>query len=255
MTDYSVSQLAKMACVSVRTLHHYDQIGLLKPTSRTSAGYRLYVERDLLRLQQILFFKELDLPLEEIRRILDDPAFDQLAALRHHRRMVEQEIERMTSLLLTIDKTMASLTEDEQEMPLTDEELYEGFSKEKIERWKREAREQYDPALMAEANRRVSEMSKERWKAIQAEGDKVTRALAELMDRSPDAPEVQDLIAQHHAWVEHFYTAPAELYRGLGEGYAQNPEFRAFYDKHRIGLADFMKDAMAHYAEHVLKGT
>ena len=94
MRAYTVSQLAKMAGVSVRTLHHYDHIGLLKPSSRTSAGYRLYGEQDLLRLQQILFFKELDLPLHEVKDILDDAGFDQVQALENHRRLLREQAER-----------------------------------------------------------------------------------------------------------------------------------------------------------------
>ena len=145
---YTVSQLAEMAGVSVRTQHHNDHIDLLKPSSRTVAGYRLYGERDLLRLQQILFFKELDFPLSEIRAILDDPEFDQIEALENHRRLLQGRAERLTHLLRTIDKTIQRLTEDN--MTMTDEELYEGFTKEQIERYKREAREMYDSELVAE---------------------------------------------------------------------------------------------------------
>jgi len=107
MKAYTISQLAKMAGVSVRTLRHYDQIGLLKPSSRTEAGYRLYERQDLLRLQQILFFRELDFPLSEIQDILDDPAFDQVQALEGHRRRLERRMARLTQLLRTLDKTLS----------------------------------------------------------------------------------------------------------------------------------------------------
>ena len=249
---YAVKALAKMAGVSVRTLHHYDQIGLLKPSARTAAGYRLYGEKDLLRLQQILFFKELDLPLEEIRGILDDPDFDQVQALADHRQLLQKRVERLTRLLGTIDRTILKLTENDMEM--TDEELYEGFTKEQIERYKREVREQYDPALVAESERRVRRMSKAQWNEIKAEGDEVTRGLAALTDRAPGDAEVQKLIARHHAWIEHFYPASAEVYRGLGRLYVENPEFRANYGRYRPGLADFMAAAMACYADEVLEG-
>ena len=150
---YTVRQLANMAGVSVRTLHHYDHIGLLRPSARTAAGYRLYGTKDLLRLQQILLFKEFDLPLEEIRRILDDPGFDPVRALAQHRRTLELRAERLARLLNTIDRTIARLTE--VDMSLTDEELYEGLPKEQVDRWKREVDERYDPKLVAESNRRV----------------------------------------------------------------------------------------------------
>jgi len=249
---YTVSQLAKMAGVSVRTLHHYDHIGLLKPASRTSAGYRRYGEQELLRLQQILFFRELDFPLGEIRDILDDPAFDQVEALKNHRRLLQRRAERLARLLKTVDKTIQRLTEDD--MGMTDEELYEGFTKEQIERYKREARERFDPALVQESERRVSKMSKAQWNALKQEGDDVTRQIAELADRSPGDPEVQGLIARHHAMIEQFYPASADVYRGLGQLYAEHAEFRKFYDKYRPGLSDFLKEAMAYYADHALRG-
>jgi len=158
---YTVSRLARMAGVSVRTLHHYDQIGLLKPSARTEAGYRLYGEPELLRLQQILFFNELDMPLDEVRQILDDPGFDQVASLEHHRQSLQRRMERLTRLLGTIDRTIDRIREDD--MTLTDEELYEGFTPEQIKEVKREVREIYDPVLVEESERRVKKMSRAQW--------------------------------------------------------------------------------------------
>lgn len=251
MKAYTVSQLATMAGVSVRTLHHYDHVGVLQPSSRTAAGYRLYGEQDLLRLQQILFFKELDFSLDEIREILNDPEFDLVGTLKRHREVLQRRAQRLARLLTTIDKTILKVTEQDVEMK--DEELYEGFSREQIERYKREAREMYDPALVEESERRVRRMSKEQWNAVKAEGDEVTRGLAALMDRPVEDPEVQALIARHHAWIEHFYPASAEVYSGLGQLYATHPEFRQFYEKYAPNLADFMAAAMAYYAEHNLQ--
>ena len=252
MRAYTVGQLAKTAGVSVRTLHHYDQLGLLAPSARTAAGYRLYEEGDLLRLQQILFFKELDLQLSEIRGILDDPEFDPIEALQNHRRSLQAQVGRLTGLLTTIDKTIQKLTEDD--MKMTDEELYEGFSKEKIERYKREAREKYDPALVEESERRIGKMSKDQWKAVKEEGEELTHSLAALVDRAPEDPEVQALIARHHTWIEHFYTASSDMYRGLGRLYTEHAEFRKYYDKYGLGLADFMAAALAYFADHALSG-
>ncbi len=250
MKTYTISRLARMAGVSVRTLHHYDQIGLLRPSARTAAGYRLYGNQDLLRLQQILFFKELDVPLSEIGAILDDPAFNLLEALEKHRQLLQERVARLARLLNTVDKTIRKLTEDD--MTLTDEELYEGFTKEQAERYQREAREMYDPALVAESERRVKRMMREQWKALKAEGDEITRELAGLMDRAPEDPEVQQLVARWHDWIEHFYPASAEVFAGLGKLYVEHPEFRATYDRYRPGLADFLAAAMAHYADTVL---
>ena len=247
---HTVHQLAGLAGISVRTLHHYDHIGLLKPSARTEAGYRLYGTADLLRLQQILLYRELDLPLEAIRRILDDPGFDPVRALMQHRQTLEVQSARLARLLHTIDRTIARLTEDD--MSLTDEELYEGLPKEQVARWKREVNERYDPQLVAESNRRVQAMSKSEWNDVKAEGDAIARRMAELMGRPAGDPEVQATIARQHAWIENFYPCSAEVFQGLGQLYAENPEFRANYDKYRPELADFMRDAMAYYAEHTL---
>jgi DNA-binding transcriptional MerR regulator len=250
MKTYTVSQLAKMAGVSVRTLHHYDHIQLLKPASRSEAGYRLYGPAELLRLQQILFFKELDLPLDEIRQVLDDPGFDPIQALQNHRRLLNKRKTRLTRLLGTIDKTIHKLAAEDTKMK--DEELYEGFTQEQIARYKREVRERYDPKLVAESERRVRDMSRAQWHELKAEDETVTRALAALMDKAPGHLAVQQLIARHHAMMEQFYPVSAEIYRGLGQLYVEHQEFRAYYEGYRPGLADFMAAAIAHYAEHTL---
>ncbi len=249
-STYSVQQLARLAGVSVRTLHHYDHIGLLKPSTRTAAGYRQYGETDLLRLQQILFFKELDFPLADIQAILDDPGFDQVQALYDHQRLLQQEADRLGRLLNTIEKTISRLTEDH--MPMTDEELYEGFTPEQIERYTREANERYDPKIVAESNRRVKNMSKAQWQTVKDEGGAVAQQLADLMDKQPGDAAVQAAIARHYAWVDNFWHPTAGSYRGLGQGYAEHPEFRAYYEKYRTGLADFMCAAMTYYADHTL---
>lgn len=250
-TSYGVRELARLAGVSVRTLHHYDQIGLLTPSTRTAAGYRQYGPDDLRRLQQILFFKELDVPLGEIHAILDDPGFDQVEALVNHRRLLQLRAERLAQLLRTVDKTIQNLTEDT--MTLTDEELYEGFSKEQIESYQREARERWGSTdAYQQSQQRVRGMSKAQWETVKQQGDDATRQMAGLMGRDPADPEVQAAIAKHHAWIENFYTAPAELYAGLGQMYADDPRFRATYDAYAPGLADFMRDAMQIYADTAL---
>ncbi|MCX6027892.1 MAG: MerR family transcriptional regulator [Chloroflexi bacterium] len=251
----TVRQLATLAGISVRTLHHYDQIKLLKPSARTEAGYRLYGEADLLRLQQILFFKELDFPLAEIQAILDRPGFDQAQALRNHRRMLGERAERLARLLRTVDRTIAKLT-GEDTMPVTDEELYEGFSPKEREEYKgyeAEARERWGE-MAAESQHHVRQMSKAQWQAVKDEGDAVSRLMAELMGRPVSDPQVQAAMARQHAWIENFYPCSAEIFRGLGQMYVDDQRFTANYDKYRPGLAVFMRDAMTYYAEHSLAG-
>lgn len=127
------------------------------------------------------FFKELDFPLSEIQTILDDPGFDQVKSLQNHRRLLQKRAERMTHLLETIDKTIQRLTENN--MKVTDEDLYAGFTQEQRERYEREVNEQYDPQLVQETNRRVRNMTKAQWRALQEEGEVINRGMADLMER------------------------------------------------------------------------
>ena len=140
-------------------------------------------------------------------------------------------------------------------MEMTDEELYEGFTKEQITAIQREVREKYDPAIVKESQERVRKMSKAQWQAMKKDGDEIPRALAALMDSNakPDSAPVQQLIARHHAWIGRFYTVSPEMYRGLGQMYVEDARFRANYDKYRPGLADFMCAAMEYYCDHTLK--
>lgn len=244
MREYTVKQLARLAGVSIRTLHHYDQIRLLRPKTRTAGGYRVYGEAELLRLQQILFYRELGVPLEEIRDILDDPAFDPVAALHAHRERLQARVETLTRLLETVDATIARY-KGEHEMD--DHELYAGFPKETAERYRREAQQLYGERV-AESERRLKRLGKEKLAEIRQEGEEVARLLAEVMDQPVESDEVQALVARHHRWIENFYPAPAELYEGLGKLYVSNPEFRAYYDRHREGLAAFLCEAIACHA-------
>jgi DNA-binding transcriptional MerR regulator len=248
---YTVNQLARLARVSVRTLHHYDQIGLLEPSERTASGYRLYRKPELLRLQQILFYKELDIPLMTIKEILGRPGFDQVEALLEHRRNLQQRASRIEKLLQTIDKTITKITEEKME--LTDAELYDGFTEEQRERYPRQAKERYGTEMVEETEKRLRKLSKAEWQSIKEEGDQVTRDLAALADRPPQDAQVQAAIARHHAWIEHFFDAPADVYRRLGQGYAEDPDFRSTYDKYRTGLADFIRAAIDYYCYNTLR--
>lgn len=135
---------------------------------------------------------------------------------------------------------------------VTDEELYAGFTKEQAARYEQEVRERYDPQLVAESNQRVRKMSKGEWQALQEEGETINRGLAALVDRPPDDPEVQALVARHYQMMNQFYPVSAEIYRGLGQLYVTDDEFRAYYEKYAPDLADFLQPAMAYYAARTL---
>ena len=137
-------------------------------------------------------------------------------------------------------------------MPLSDAELYEGFSKEQIDRYNRELRQTYDPQFVDQVDDRIRQMDKTQWEVIKQEGRLIAQDLAQLMDRNPHDSAVQALIQRQHAWIENFYPASAEIFISLGEMYATHPEFRAFYDQFAEDLADFMQDAMKIYADQNL---
>ena len=250
--QYSVKQVADLSGITVRALHHYDKIGLLKPAERSEKKYRYYDEDSLLRLQQILFYRELDFSLEQTKAILDDPEFDFVQALQTHRESLVQIYQRMNQLIQTVDQTLEKI-EGDQGMALKDKDLYKGFDKEKIDRWNKEVDEKYDPEKVAESRHNVGKMSKGQFDNIQKEGDRVTLAISGLMDKAAGSPEVQTLIQEHHAWIENFYICPAVMYKGLGQLYVENPEFTAFYERVKPGLAAFMCEAMGYYADHTLR--
>jgi DNA-binding transcriptional MerR regulator len=249
MREYTIRTLAGMAGITVRTLHHYHRIGLLVPSTRTGSGYRVYREEDLLRLQQILFFRELGFSLAEIGEILDDPRFDRIEALRSHGRLIEERIERLRHLRTTVDRTIQRLKEDKMSSAdrdlLTDEDLYAGFaSKEEGRALEREAAAKHGEDLVAESNRRVRKMTKGEWKAVQAEGERIYTDFAALASRPAVDSDVQKVVARHRRHIERFYAVDAEVYRGLAALYLQDARFHAFFDRYRPGLAEFVSEAM-----------
>lgn len=248
---YTVKAMGKLAGVSVRTLHHYDHVGLLKPSGVSAAGYRLYGEGDLARLQQILFFKELGFGLDEIRAILDRPGFDPLTALKTHRDLLLEKQERLHTLINAVDRTIDAL---ERGQPMT-EEMFEGFDKRQLEEWRQEARAKYDPAVVDASWQRASRYKKEDWEAIKGEMGAISIRMAELMDREPADPEVQATIGRWYRLInERFYDCTPPIFRGLGDLYVDDPRFTANYEPIKPGLAAFMRDAMHAYSDALEAG-
>lgn len=252
MKRYSVKQLANMAGVSVRTLHLYDEKGLLRPAGRTDAGYRWYGEPELLQLQQILFFKELDFPLQAIRDILKDPDFDKVKTLESHRQTLQSRQKRIAILLNTIEKTISYLTNDTTMKH--HEELYEGFPKgvayreEAIQKWGSEAVEQSEAALM--------QRSKPDFESLKNDMTEVSRQLFNLKGQSVDKAEVQALISRHYNLIKAFWgkTPSAEAYKGLGELYLADERYTMHEGEPQPAFAAFLSTAMTYFAEHHLKG-
>jgi hypothetical protein len=135
---------------------------------------------------------------------------------------------------------------------LSDKELYEGFTSGQAEEYHREARQKYGNEIVEQSEQKIRKMSKEKWATIRNEHEIIAQDLAKVEDKDPADPAVQEIIKRHHEWIENFYPAPGSLYRGLGLMYTQDSRFRENYDKHRPGLADFMKKAIDYFCEAVL---
>lgn len=240
----TVRQVAKAARISVRTLHHYDAIGLLKPAHVGANGYRYYGRTELLRLQQILFYRELGLALGEIGSILDDPAFDPLAALRSHRTALTVRIDQYRDLI----RTIASLEKDET---MEDGDYYAGIAPETRERWEREAIGFWGEDAVRAAREKARGFSKEQVAAIQTEMEAIRGDFQRLFadGAEPGSAAAQAVTARHYAWVCHSWTPDAAAFKGLGRLYVENPEFRGTYDDGALpGTAAFIAEAMAIYA-------
>jgi DNA-binding transcriptional MerR regulator len=251
MNNYSVKKLAKLAGVSVRTLHLYDKIGLLKPSVRTEARYRLYGEKELLRLQQILFYRELDFPLKDICTILDNPAFDIMQALEGHRKALLANIERLNTLVGSIDKTLLTL---KNKTMLQVEDLYEGIPQDKAEAWRAEAMTKWGKETILEAENNMRSLSKEEMNSLKTELNDISEKLTALMNGDPGNPEVQQLIARRYQIILRFTGGQIKqgklaYLRGLGELYVADNRYTPVNGMPSMELALFMKAATDIYVE------
>jgi DNA-binding transcriptional MerR regulator len=256
VSGHTVKQVARLSGVSVRTLHHYDEVGLLKPACVGANGYRYYGREELLRLQQILFHRELGFSLEEIARVLDAPGFDRTAALRAHRAKLEAETRRYRRLVRTIDETLAAL---EGEAMMEDKAMYWGFDPAKQAGYEKELVEKHGPEMQGHIDTAKAGMAG--WKqadfdAMQAEAEAIEAGMAEaLTDGLPvDSAAVSALMRRQHAWIGKSWNrpAPAQAFKGLGEMYVADPRFRERYDGRQAGLAEYMAAAMGAYADKEL---
>jgi DNA-binding transcriptional MerR regulator len=251
---HTVKQVAKLSGVSVRTLRFYDEIGLLKPAFYGDNGYRYYEKKQLLFLQQILFYRELGFELAMIQKIVSGPGFDKAIALRSHREQLVKEAERAAVLIRTIDKTLAHL---EKETPMKDDEMYLGFDPKKQAEYEREAIKRWgEPAKqhIEESKRRTKNWKKEDFEKVQRDYDELHRAFADALQKgvTPGDTDVQALVKRHFAVVERFWTPKRESYIGLGRTYCEHPDFRKLYDGYHPKLAEYLAEAMKVYAEREL---
>jgi DNA-binding transcriptional MerR regulator len=241
---YTVNQLSTLAGVSARTLHYYDEIDLLKPSSVAPNGYRYYDDSAVLRLQQILFFKELGFALKEIKQALDQPEFDVLHALQTHRVTLQEQVDRLTHLIDTVDKTILHVQGD---ITMNDKNLFEGFTEAKQREYEEEIRRRYGDKDLKESQKRWKSYSPEKKDAIKAEGEAIFAAIGANIDKGHDSPEVQAQVKALHNHIGYFYECTYERLLGLGQLYNQHPDFIARFQQIHPDMPEFLQKAVEHY--------
>ena len=243
--SYTVGEVARFAGVTVRTLHHYDEVGLLSPTGRTAAGYRLYADADLQRLQQIRCYRELGFGLDDIAAILDDPRNDPIDHLRRQHALLTDHIERLEAMVAAVEMTMEAR---KMGISLNPEEMFEVFGDEDPSQYADEAEQRWgETDAYKESQRRVSSYTKDDWLRIKEEGADVERRLAAaLASGAPaDSEEAMDAAEAHRLQIDRwFYETSYEMHRGLGDMYIADPRFTEHYEKVAPGLAQYVRDAI-----------
>ncbi|MGN7356263.1 MerR family transcriptional regulator [Paenibacillus sp. SAF-054] len=242
-----VKEVAELAGISVRTLHHYDEIGLLHPSATTEAGYRIYTDKDLALLQQILFFRELDFPLKQIREIMGRPDFDRREAMElHHKLLLEKRV-RLERMIDTLEKTMKH---DKGEIEMTNQDKFAGFDF-SSNPYEQEARERWGDKSVDESNERWKKMSPQGQEQLGEEMNAIYRKLAGLRHESPNGEEAQKAIGEWYAFLNRMGHYSPEAFKGLGQMYVDDVRFTRNIDQFGEGLAAFMRDAMAEYADRL----
>lgn len=238
----TVSQVSELAGVTVRTLHHYDEIGLLRPGGRSDAGYRLYSHQDLERLQEILVWRQLGFSLHEIRELLDDPGHDRISAMRRQRALVERELDRLGATAVAID---AALTAAELGTRQQEATMFKDFDPAQYEH---EARERWgDTDACRESARRTATYGDAEWAQIQTEAEQIVNGLAALMKAGEPADgERARAIAERHRQhiTRWFYPVSLQMHRNLAEMYVADPRFAAGYEDVAPGLSAYVRGAV-----------
>jgi len=252
LVAYTVNKLAKLSGVSVRTLHFYDEIGLLKPAYYGENNYRYYEEAQLLMLQQILFFRELGFQLNDIQRIISSPDFDKITVLESHRKNLEKNLDQTKTLIETVDKTIAHLRGKEM-MKL--EDIFHGFNAEKQQMYEDFLVDSgVDSDLIDKSKMKVKSWTKEQWIEHKRKADLIHDELAAAIKNhlSPDDSKVQEIIKRHYQLTTVFWTPTKESYIGLSQLYCSHPDFVKFYNDIHPQLLNFMMAAMKIFAENEL---
>jgi DNA-binding transcriptional MerR regulator len=241
----NVGEVAALAGVTVRTLHHYDRIGLLSPSGRTAGGYRQYSPADLDRLHQVLLYRELGFPLEEVATLLDDPDADPEAHLRRQHALLRERLGRTQAMVAAVEKEMEARA---MGISLTPEERFEVFGEQDPAQYEAEVEERWgETEAYAQSKRRTAAYSKEDWLRIKAAGEDVERRFAEALQSGvpADSEQAMDVAEEHRQQItRNFYECPPEMHAGLGRMYVEDERFTAHYEQRAPGLAQYVSDAV-----------
>ncbi|WP_245625065.1 MerR family transcriptional regulator [Paenibacillus stellifer] len=250
VTEYTVQKLARLAGISARTLRYYDEFGILKPARLSSSGYRIYGPAEVDLLQQILFYRELGLGLEDIKAIVTSPSFDAAAALQeHHSRLLERRTQ-LDHLIRNVEMTLA---EREGRISMSDSEKFEGFKqdmiKENEQKYGKEARAKYGDEAVNRSNAAFAKLTKEEFETLQKVEEDMFAALAEGMaEGDPAGPAAQRAAGLHRQWLTaHWGQYSPEAHAGVATMYVDDERFTAYYDKRGPGIARFLRDAVLVY--------
>ena len=243
----TVSEVAELAGVTVRALHYYDEIGVLKPSGRSESGYRLYAHEDLLRLQEIVAWQQLGFTLREVAALLDEPGYDRAGALARQRTLAEAERARFAGMVAGLDEALAALREGRR---LEEASMFEGFdprayADEAERRWG-------DTPRYRESQRRAARYGEDDWRRMHREADEIASGFAACLADGCEPSETRalDLAERHREHIGRwFYDCPPACHRGLGDLYVSDPRFRATWDRRRGGLAEFVRSAIVANSE------
>lgn len=244
---FTVKQLSELAGITARTLHHYDAIGLLKPSRVGENGYRYYGEDDKLRLQQILFYRELNLPLDDIKKIISRRDFDVIEALQSHKDALNKQAVRLKRLIQTVDDTIDYLKGNKT---MDEKALFDGFTGEDEKKYTDEAIQSFGKETVQASAEKWKVYTAAEKKQIGVEGDAAYKAILASIPRGPESPEAQSGIERWRRHIEYFWTPNDEQLIGLAEIYNVDSRFKTRFDKIDTRLAEFMRAAVKIYVQN-----
>jgi len=239
-----------MAGVSTRTLRYYDEIGILKPARINSSGYRIYGQKEVDLLQQILFYRALEVDLAAIKEIIASPGFDRIKALSEHREKLLEKKEQLNRLLVNLDKTIAAA---EGRMTMSNQEKFEGFKKTIVEdnekKYGKEVRAKYGDEAADKSNTKVLNMTREEYKCAERLAEEIKVTLAEAFRTGdPSGEAAQKAVGLHRRWLCLYWDDYSkEAHANLGNMYVEDERFKAYYDADQPGTAEFLRDAILIY--------